>query len=90
MDFCIYDDILDAILITDKNLLHFKLSKLGQIIRVDKTGFLRPSHIYVYHKINVLMFIRLIFHKLVIKSIFISNYHGNFYITYWIASTCEQ
>ena len=28
MDFCIYDDILDAILITDKKLLQFKLSKL--------------------------------------------------------------
>ena len=30
MDFCMYDDILDTILITDKKLLHFKLSKLGQ------------------------------------------------------------
>ena len=28
MDFCLYDDILDAILITDKKLLQFKLSKL--------------------------------------------------------------
>ena len=27
MDFCIYDGILDAIQITDKKLLHFKLSK---------------------------------------------------------------
>ena len=34
-----YDDILDTIRITDKKLLHFKLSKLGQILCVDKTGF---------------------------------------------------
>ena len=31
MDLCIYDDILDAIRIADKKLLHFKLSKSGQI-----------------------------------------------------------
>ena len=29
-DFCIYDDISDMIQITDKKLLHFKLSKPGQ------------------------------------------------------------
>ena len=45
MDFCIYDDILDTIQITDKKLLHFKLSKSGQILRVDKTCFPRPGHI---------------------------------------------
>ena len=45
MDFCIYDDILDMIQITDKKSLHFKLSKSGQILRVDKTCFLRPGHI---------------------------------------------
>ena len=39
MDICTYDDILDTIWITDKKLLHFKLSKSGQILRVDKTGF---------------------------------------------------
>ena len=44
MDFCIFDDILDTIRITDKKLLQFKLSKLGQILCVDKTGFLRPDH----------------------------------------------
>ena len=48
MDFCIYDDILDTIQITDKKLLHFKLSKSGQILRVDKTCFPRPGHIYIY------------------------------------------
>ena len=46
MDFCIYDDILDMIQITDKKLLYFKLSKSGQILRVDKTCFPRLSHIY--------------------------------------------
>ena len=46
MDLCTYDDILDAIQITNKTLLHFKLSKSGQILRVDKTCFPRPSHNY--------------------------------------------
>ena len=41
-----YDDILDTIQLTDKKLLHFKLSKSGQILRVDKTCFPRPSHIF--------------------------------------------
>ena len=46
MDLCIYDDILDTILITDKKLLHFKLSKSGHILHVDKTDFPRPGHIW--------------------------------------------
>ena len=45
MDFCTYNDILDTILITDKKLLHFKLSKSGKTLRVDKMGFPRPGHI---------------------------------------------
>ena len=40
-----YDDILDTIWITDKKLLHFKLSKSGQILCVDKASFPRLSHI---------------------------------------------
>ena len=48
MDFCIYDDILDKIGIANKKLLHFKLSKSGQILHVDKTCFPRPGHIYIY------------------------------------------
>ena len=28
-----------------KKLLHFKVSKLGQILGVDKTGFVRHSHL---------------------------------------------
>ena len=45
IDFYMYNDILDTILITDKKLLHFKLSKSGQILCVDKTCFPRPGHI---------------------------------------------
>ena len=43
MDFCMYDDILDTIWITEKSL-HFKLSKSSQILHVDKTSFPRPGH----------------------------------------------
>ena len=46
MDLCIYVNILYAIRITDKKLLHFKLSKSGQILYIDRTCFPRPSHIY--------------------------------------------
>ena len=46
MDFCIYDDIVDIIQIIDKELLHFKLLKSGQILHVDKTCFPRPGHIF--------------------------------------------
>ena len=43
MDFCIYDDI--SIQITDKKLFYIRLSKSGQILRVDKTCFPRHGHI---------------------------------------------
>ena len=46
MEFCMYDDILDTIWITNKKLLHFKLSKSDQILSVDKTSFPRPDHSY--------------------------------------------
>ena len=46
MEFCIYDNIVDTIQITGKKFLHFKLSKAGQILRVDKTCFPRPGHIF--------------------------------------------
>ena len=42
MNLCIYDDILDALWITDKKL-HFKLSKSGQILCVDKIGLPSPG-----------------------------------------------
>ena len=48
IDFCIYNDIYDMIQVTDKKLLYFKLSKSGQFLRVDKTCFPRPSHIYCF------------------------------------------
>ena len=41
MDFGISDDILVTVLITDKKLLNFKLSQLGQILCVTLI-FLRP------------------------------------------------
>ena len=50
MDSCIYIDILDTIWITDKKLLHFKLSKLGQILQVDKIGF--PGPVTIIDVIN--------------------------------------
>ena len=34
-----YDNIIDTVWIMDKKLLHFKLLKSGQILRVDKTSF---------------------------------------------------
>ena len=45
MNCCIHEDILDTIQIIDKKLLHFKLSKSGQILHVDKTSFPSPGHI---------------------------------------------
>ena len=55
MSFCIYDNIVDMIQITDKTLLHFKLSKSGQILRVDKTYFPRPGHIYCLNSMEELI-----------------------------------
>ena len=46
--FCTYDDIIHTIWITNKKLLHFKLSKSGQILYIDKTGFPRLGYIYMY------------------------------------------
>ena len=57
MDFCICDDIIDTIWITDKKLLHIKLSKSGQILCVDKNGFPRPSHIYILCPVIILDYI---------------------------------
>ena len=54
MNFCIYNDILDTIQIIEKKLLHFKLSKSGQILHVGKTCFPRPSHICLIQKIFIL------------------------------------
>ena len=45
MDSCIYVNILDTMRITNKKLLHFKLTKSHQILHVGKTGSPRPSYI---------------------------------------------
>ena len=47
MNFCIYDDILDLIQITDKKL-YCILTKSGQILHVDKICFPRPGYIYTH------------------------------------------
>ena len=47
IDFCICGANLDTIRITDKKLLRFTLSKLGQVLHIDKTGFLMPSFMYI-------------------------------------------
>ena len=39
--FCTYDETFDKALCKEKELLNLKSSKLGQILRVDKTGFCR-------------------------------------------------
>ena len=46
MDVCIHDNILDTIQIAAKKLLRFKLSKSGQTLHVDNTGFPMLDHIY--------------------------------------------
>ena len=46
MDFSIYDDMLHN---TDKKLLHLKLSKSGQFLLIEKTGFPSPSHKFGLH-----------------------------------------
>ena len=45
--YCIYDEICVEILFHEKELLNFKDYKLGQILHVDKTGFLRPGYIEI-------------------------------------------
>ena len=43
--FYTYDKIFINTLSSQQELLNFKNSKFAQILRVDKTCFLRPSHI---------------------------------------------
>ena len=50
--FCVYDEIFDkvlAIYVRKKELLNLKGSKLGQILRADKTGFCRLGHILLFY-----------------------------------------
>ena len=55
IDLCMYGETCAIIQNTIKKLLQFKHSKLDQIVHVDKTGFLRPSHIlcFLVHIIHV-------------------------------------
>ena len=50
MKFCINDKIFLTILIKTKELLHYKVFKLGKNVHVDKTCFLRPGH-YIQWKL---------------------------------------
>ena len=67
MDFYIYDDVVDTIHGTDKKLLHFKLSKSGQILHVDKTCFPRPSHILLLLCSYIIMCIHMCINEKVSK-----------------------
>ena len=44
-----HDYNFDTILSTDEKFLYIKLTKLGQTLHVDKTGFLRLSQIYSHY-----------------------------------------
>ena len=44
--FCIYDKLCVKILFSEKILLSFKSLKLAQNLHGNKTGFVRPGHIY--------------------------------------------
>ena len=46
MKCCMYDESFVTILNKDKKLLDINYWKLDQILRVHKTGFLRPSQTY--------------------------------------------
>ena len=46
--FCVHDEkFLIKYYVRKKKLLNLKDSKLGQILRADKTGFCRLGHIYI-------------------------------------------
>ena len=44
-----YGESFVTILSKDKDLLDFNYWKSDQILRVHKTGYLRPSHTYNYY-----------------------------------------
>ena len=45
MDFCIYNDIWDTIITTDKKLLHFEVTNWGQILCGNNTGLVTYFHL---------------------------------------------
>ena len=54
MECTIYGEHFATILIKDKKLLHIKVSKLGQILHVDKTGFSSPVTQIFNYRLNVM------------------------------------
>ena len=46
--FCIHGEACAKILYSEKELLNLKDSKLTQHFYGNKTGFVRPGHIYIY------------------------------------------
>ena len=72
--FCIYDDIIDMIQITDKKLSHFKFSTSGQILHVDKTCFsIFPGLVTLGGVVNLIKITTLNAHHLVNKNGFLSK-----------------
>ena len=55
---CIYDKLCVKILLSQKILLRFESLKLAQNLHGNKTGFVRPGHIYrIYMKVYNIMYI---------------------------------
>ena len=49
IDCCMYVDIFVIYNINKDKLLHFKHSKLGQVLHVDNTGFPKPNDICTHY-----------------------------------------
>ena len=60
------DETFVTMLIKTKDLLHFKVFKLGQILHVDKTCFLRPGHNCKYKDKSLCLYIQKITYIIVI------------------------
>ena len=75
-------------------LLHFKLSKSGQVLHVDKTGFPRPVHICKFLW-SITTFSKLsyavISHSLALLATFIllCNQYSNYIIFYMCITMCK-
>ena len=57
--FYIYGEICAEILCSEKELLNLKDSKLTQNFYGNKTGFVRPGHIYI-HRLHTYVYISLL------------------------------
>ena len=49
MESCICDESFVTILMKDKKLLHFKISKLHQILHVDKTKLVFSGQLHIMY-----------------------------------------